>query len=270
MKTLMSRDFEGRYRIPILYEDDYILAVNKPAGLLSIPDHWVKEKANLKEILSNYVRKEYGIDSIFVVHRLDKETSGVLLFAKNAAVHRELNRQFESGEVQKRYLALVAGRLEAKEGVIDAPISRKMIRGGRKLIDEKKGLPSRTRYRVLEEFETMSLVEVKPETGRMHQIRLHFAHIGHPLLIDDKYHPGGKDRISIRDLKPAARVRPDDERAIMERLALHAESLVFRHPVTGALQEIHAELPKDFRSVLNHLRKYSRTAYFHTNSKENQ
>lgn len=259
IKTLFARDFEGKYKIHILYEDDFILVIDKPAGILSIPDHWNKEKKNMREVLNRYVQKEQGLEQIYVVHRLDKETSGVMIFAKNAQAHKKLNIAFQEGNVHKNYLALISGHLKEKEGVIDAPISRKMIKGGRKFIDEKKGLPSQTHYKVLEEFRLFSLVEAKPITGRMHQIRLHFSYIGHPLAIDTRYHNKDKNAIYITDIKKGARIKRDQElRPIMNRLTLHASTIEFEHPETGASMMFKADLPKDFRSLLSLLQKWNK------------
>jgi 23S rRNA pseudouridine955/2504/2580 synthase/23S rRNA pseudouridine1911/1915/1917 synthase len=257
-KSIVVRDTEGRYKIEIIFEDNDILVINKPAGLLTIPDHWNKEKSCLRDVLSGYVRKSQGLEKIYVVHRLDKETSGVMIFAKNAESHRALNTAFENGEISKTYIALVAGHIQEEEGEIDAPISRKMIKGGRKFIDEKKGLPSRTRFRVLERFRHFTLVEARPETGRMHQIRLHFSHIGYPLAIDRKYHDRYKTAIYITDIKPNARIKREQEiRPIIHRLTLHALKISFHHPVSGENVTFEAPLPKDFKSLIQLLQKWN-------------
>ncbi|GAB4170977.1 MAG: RluA family pseudouridine synthase [Calditrichia bacterium] len=257
MNQIIVRDVEGRYRIQLIYEDEAILVVDKPAGLLTIPDHWNKEKACLSVILQKYLEKNGSNQKLFVVHRLDKETSGLVLFAKNAAAHKILNQAFEQHLIKKTYLALLSGVLLQDSGTIDAPISRKMIKGGRKYIDPKKGLPSITEFKVLERFRQFTLVEAKPLTGRLHQIRLHFASISHPLVIDSKYNKAGLEFLSIKDMKPAARVNPDENiRPILSRLPLHAYRLEFRHPLTDQNMEFKADLPKDFKSALNLLKKW--------------
>jgi len=216
--------------------------------MLTIPDRFDKNEPSLSQLL----KKQLG--DVFVVHRLDRETSGVIVFGLTADAHREMSRVFENRGVQKTYLALVLGEVKAEQGTIDHAIRENKSRPGTAEIHQS-GKASLTEFSVIERFRGHSLVEAKPHTGRLHQIRIHLARIGHPLAIDEKY--GGGRAIYLSTIKRGYRPKPDqDERPLMSRLTLHASGITFPHPTTGAMMSINAPLPKDFRSVLNHLRKW--------------
>ncbi len=253
------RDSEGRYVVRIVYEDDHIMVVDKPAGLLTIPDHWNKEKACLQQALESYLRKKDKNAKLYVVHRLDKETSGVMLFAKQAEAHRTLSIDFENRRVFKSYLALVKGHPIPEEGIVDAPIGARMSRGGKKEIDFKHGRPSLTEYRVIRKFKNFSLVEASPKTGRMHQIRVHLSHLGYPLAVDRLYTDREITGIGIGDIKRGVR-KKDDAKYIIKRLTLHASSVTFNHPVTGKEMSFTVIPPKDFASLIKQLEKWSISA----------
>lgn len=245
MKTQMLDE-----KIEVIYEDEDFIALNKPAGILSIPDRFSKSLPNLYDILT----KRYG--RIFVVHRLDKETSGVICFAKNEEAHSDLTEKFEEHEVNKVYLALITGHLRNKEGKIDIPLSENPKFPGTMRVDYEAGKRSITEYKVLEEFENYSLVEVRPLTGRMHQIRIHFKAIGHPLAIDSIY--GNRNEIFLSEIKKKYRLKENEpEKPLMNRLTLHALRLGFFHFRKKEYIEFEARLPKDFESLLKQLRKYS-------------
>jgi len=234
--------------LPILFEDDDYIFLNKPPGLLVIPDRFDQDAPNLLEML----KKIFG--QIFVVHRIDKPTSGVIVFAKNTDAHRELNIQFEQHLVRKTYWALVCGKLSEKEGTIDKPIAENASRAGTVKIDAS-GKPSQTGYHVLEELGQYSLVEVVPRSGRTHQIRIHFKSVGHPLAIDELY--GNAHGIFLSQFKKNYRLKEDEtERPLMNRLTLHAFELQFTHFRNHEPIVIQALLPKDFSGLLNQLRKY--------------
>jgi len=245
MKARMLAD-----EVEIIYEDDDFIVLNKPAGILTIPDRFASAIPNLYDIL----KREYG--KIFVVHRLDKETSGVICFAKNEEEHADLSEKFEEHDVNKSYYALIMGQLRNKEGRIDLPLSESPKVPGTMRVDYESGKRSITEYKVLEEFENYSLVEVRPLTGRMHQIRVHFKAIGHPLAIDSVY--GNKSEIFLSEIKKKYKPKESEpERPLMSRLTLHALKLGFFHFRKKEYIEFEAKLPKDFESLLKQLRKHS-------------
>jgi len=208
--------------IPILFENSDVVAVDKPEGLTSIPG---SEKGN--DTLLALVSQQYP-EKLFVVHRLDKDVSGVMLFAKNAAAHKCLNDQFSGRTVKKTYLALVHGVVEKSDGSIHKPI--RQFGSGRMGVDEVRGKPSTTDFAVVERFPAYTLVKALPATGRRHQIRVHFYSIGHPIVGDSRY--GDKEK-----------ARP------FPRMMLHARSITFRLP-TGEETTVESPLPESFASVL--------------------
>ena len=234
----------------LLHEDTDLVIVNKPSGVLSIPDRFDATRWNLQQILA----EKYG--EIFTVHRLDKETSGVICFARNEEAHRNLSMQFEQREVEKIYYALVEGRL-AKKGEIDAPIAyHPHIKG--KMLTNKRGKASLTLYKSLEHFKNYTLAEANIKTGRMHQIRVHFSSINHPLAIDSMYGRKGEFRLSEIKRKRYNIGREQEERPLMSRTTLHAHRLRINHPTSGERLLFEAPLHKDFNAVLKQLRKWGK------------
>jgi len=238
-------------KIQILFEDADLIIINKPPGLLTIPDRYAPEKLNLFSHLAN----KYG--KIFTVHRLDKETSGVLCFAKNETAHRHLSLQFESRKIGKIYLVLVEGRLHREEGVIDKPIAAARPHSG-KMVISKKGKPAITTYKVVEFFNNYTLLEASIKTGRTHQIRVHFESIGYPLAVDSIY--GRKSGFFLSDLKLRKYKlgKGQEEKPLMSRLSLHARQLRLLHPVTEEPMSFEASLPKDFKAVIKQLQKWGK------------
>lgn len=233
----------------LLHEDADLLVVNKPAGLLTIPDRFGN-----KENLLAQLQKQYG--EVLTVHRLDRETSGVLCFARNAEAHRHLSIQFEQHTTDKYYLALLDGVLHHDEGEIDKPIGEHPTIAG-KMIISNSGKPALTFYRVLERFAHFTLAEALIKTGRTHQIRVHFQSIGYPLAVDALY--GRRAGFLLSEIKGKAYRTgkfSEGERPLMERSSLHAYRLRLDHPTTGERMEFKAELPKDFNAVLTQLRKW--------------
>ncbi len=238
-------------RIEVLHEDEQVLVVVKPAGLLTIPDRFGNPDS-----LQAQLEHKYG--KIFVVHRLDRETSGVICFARTEAAHRHLSMQFEQHKVGKHYLALVDGVMHQESGEIDKPIGPHPVIAG-KMAVSKQGKPAFTHYRVLELFKKFTLVEATLKTGRTHQIRVHFQSIGYPLAVDALY--GRREGFLLSEIKGKnyrSGKFSDEERPLMARTSLHAVRLVFDHPETGKRLEFSAELPKDFSAVLNQLRKWGK------------
>ncbi len=234
----------------IIFEDADLLAINKPAGLLVIPDRYRKDIPNLRDLLI----AKYG--NIFVVHRLDKETSGILIFAKNAATHKHLNDQFTGHAIDKVYLALVRGRLQHTAGSIKFSIAPHPKKPAMMAVDQG-GKISITDYEVREAFRDYTLVEARPHTGRLHQIRVHFAAFGHPLAIDRLY--GSHEPIFLSSIKSDYKPSGNRELPLIDRLTLHAESITFYHPASPVEpRTLSALLPKDFETVIQQLRKYNK------------
>lgn len=244
----MKRKLDWRLRslgCHLLFEDDALLVLDKPQNLLVLPDRFNKALPNLYTTLS----EELG--SIFVVHRIDKETSGVMVFAKTADAHARLNEQFEGRTVEKVYQALVVGELHPVAGVVDLPLSE--TERGVMRVDRKRGKESVTGYRVVEQFKGYALVELKPQTGRQHQIRVHLQAMGTSIVGDPLYGDGKGFYLSA--VKPGYRSE-GEEKPLLKRTALHAVSLSIDHPTTGERMTFSAPLPKDMSSVLKYLRKF--------------
>ena len=234
-------------QLVIIQETAAWIALNKPAGLLSIPDREGKD-VSLKSIL----QEKYG--EIFTVHRLDKETSGVILFAKTAEAHRYFSQQFEERTVIKIYQGLVNGILPEKEGTIDSPIGEHPTRRGIMTVI-KKGKPSITDYTVKEEFGKYSFVEFTIHTGRTHQIRVHMQSLGHPIVCDELY--GDGKPIFISSIKKNFKLSKSEEqeRPILNRVGLHAGRLTFKDE-DDKEYTVEAEMPKDIRALIQQLRKW--------------
>lgn len=233
-------------RLNIVFENDDLVAINKPSGLLTIPDREQSEHS-LRELLVD----KYG--SIFTVHRLDKETSGIVLFAKNEATHKYLSRLFEIREIEKYYLGIVHGSPVDKSGSIDVPISEHPLHKGMMHV-HKNGKPSLTTYEVLEANKNYSLVSFQLHTGRTHQIRVHSKQLGHPLACDPLYGDGKPVKLSSIKKKYKLGKHDEEERPMINRLALHSYKLVFTD-AGGTKREFVAEMPKEFRALIQQLKK---------------
>lgn len=235
-------------KIEIIQETENWVAVNKPAGMLSIPDREGKEPS-----LKNFLLAKYG--SIFTVHRIDRDTSGVIVFAKNEIAHKHLSVQFEDRTTVKMYTGLALGTPANSQGTIDAPIAEHPAGNG-KMIIHRKGKPSLTAYEVVEELPPYSWLRFQLHTGRTHQIRVHLQSIGHPLVCDSLYGDGKPVLVSSFKSKFKLSKSAEEERPILGRLGLHAERLEFRD-LDGKKIELAAPLPKDLQATLQQLRKYS-------------
>lgn len=238
---------------PYIKISDYIIAdtsdfiaLNKPSGLLSIPDREGKDISLKKLLIEKY-------DSIFTVHRLDRDTSGVIVFAKTEEAHRHLSQQFEERQTEKIYLGFVLGSLAEKKGTIDAPIAEHPVKKGLMTV-YRKGKESSTEYEVLEDFKIFSWVQFQIHTGRTHQIRVHSKHIGHPVLCDDLY--GNGKPVLLSSLKHKFKLSKNEleEKPILSRLALHAFSLQVV-TTNNEVIKLEAPLPKDLKALLQQLRK---------------
>ncbi len=241
----------AKNQIEILYKDDHLLAVDKPPGWLSIPDRYEPEKPNLQHWLEKTVGK------VWVLHRLDRDTSGVILFALSEAAHREVSLQFEHRTADKKYLALLDGRLPDDQGAIDLPIAQHPGQSG-KMVTHPKGKPALTLYQVVERFHHYTLVEADLKTGRTHQIRVHFQSIGFPLAVDPMYGPRKELYLSAFKKKGFSMGKDQEERPLLTRTPLHAHTLTLTHPVSGEEITFQSPVPKDFSAVLNQLEKWGR------------
>ncbi len=214
--------------------------------MLSIPDR-TQSEPSLKDLLI----QKYG--SIFTIHRLDKETSGIILFAKDEETHKFFSKQFEERFVEKYYVGLVHGSLPTASGTIDAPIMEHPIFKGQMVIN-KNGKASITDYTVMEDLSKYSLVKFQLHTGRTHQIRVHAKNIGHPLVCDPLYGDGKPVMLSAIKKKFKLSKHDDEERPLLNRVGLHSYQLKFKD-AEGKEFDLIAELPKDIRALMQQLKK---------------
>jgi 23S rRNA pseudouridine1911/1915/1917 synthase len=229
--------------IKILYEDDYLIAISKEPGIVVYPGAGHKENTLLNALI-HYYNKLSSMESELragIVHRLDKDTSGIILIAKTPKIHELLSEEFKQRQVSKKYVALVLGNFKEEAGIINMPI-------GRSKKDRKKmgvafnGRNSISEFKVLEQFDDCALLEVYPKTGRTHQIRVHFSFIGHPIIGDKDY--GNKEAEKIA------------KEIGLSRQFLHAKSIKFIHPFSGESIEIIDELSDDLKNALKKLKTY--------------
>lgn len=240
--------------IKILYEDDDMLAVNKAPGIIVHP-----ARGNPHGTLVNAVA--YHAEKLSmargpwrpgVVHRLDRDTSGVIIFAKSDAAHARLARQWEQRTVEKEYLAVVEGVPELDADVIDQPLGKDdHVRERYAVRRDGSGQHATSHYEVTEAFDGFALVRVWPRTGRTHQIRVHMAHIGHRIVADRQY--GSRDKITLQEI---ARGQADRDEVLIARQALHAAALTLKHPRTGEVLHFEAPLPDDMARLLEALRQW--------------
>lgn len=221
--------------------------MNKPAGILSIPDRFDDTKFSIYKYLQN----KYG--EIFIVHRLDKDTSGVMIMAKNAVAHKYFSQIFENRKVEKIYLGLVVGSLPEKSGTVNEIIAEHPSHKGMMVV-ARKGKPSITHYEVLEDLGRFSVVQFKIETGRTHQIRVHMKYVGHPIVADPLYGDGEPVLVSSFKKKYNLSKKEEEERPILSRLALHAFRLEFNDNA-GKPVALEAKLQKDMQALISQLQK---------------
>lgn len=246
--------------VEVLVEDPDLLALNKPAGLLIAPDRWDKSRENLMGLLHAGIQLRkpwavsHGFDYLANVHRLDAGTSGVVLLARNKPTLVALARQFHDQHPRKRYVALVAGRLPEETMQVNLPLAPSLVKPGLSVVDRGRGKAALTRFTVLETFKHTQLVQAEPATGRLHQIRVHLKAVGCPLVADHDYGTGFP--LLLSELKRGYKMKPEGERPLMARPALHAARLEIKHPTSGEPLVIEAPLPKDFTVALKYLRKF--------------
>jgi RluA family pseudouridine synthase len=233
---------------PLVFEDDALLVFDKPSGLLVAPDRWDKARVNLMGLVHARLGR-----NVANVHRLDADTSGLLLCAKTKPALDHLSGQFQSKTVTKVYHALVVGTPAMDAYTVDFVLKEDEAAPGRMCVVKKHGKAAVTEFRVLERFDEFAWVECRPQTGRTHQIRVHLAASGTPILNDAFY--GDDTRLLLSDLKRGYKGRAD-EKPLIARLALHASELTFTHPLTREPLTVRSPLPHEFEVALKYLRRF--------------
>jgi RluA family pseudouridine synthase len=255
-----TREF---WEIPVLFEDEHLIALDKPAGLLTSPDRDDPHRPNLMALLHAGIAdakpwaRERNLGYLTNAHRLDFDTSGVILLAKNKPALVQLANLFGSEKPVKKYIALIRGEPPENNFEVDAKLAVHPTKPGLVRVDPKFGKKSKTKFQVIERFPRRSYALLKCEalTCRTHQIRVHLRHAGFPVVGDELY--GGK-KLWLSSIKPNYRLKPGrEERPLISRAALHAESLELAHPVTNQLLTITAPWPKDLAVALKYLRQFA-------------
>jgi RluA family pseudouridine synthase len=257
---LSAPETEEFWKVPVLYEDDELFAIDKPPRLLTSPDRYDANRPNLMRILHRDIERkapwaaERNLTYLSNAHRLDFETSGVLLLAKNKPTLVALADEFGGSRARKTYVALVEGTPSEEKFVSEAKLAPHPVKLGLMRVDPKRGKKSETHFEVLEKFVGYTLLRCELLTGRTHQIRVHLAHLRLPIVGDSLY--GGSPLLLSqlkRDYRPG---RDGREQPLMGRLALHAESLTVSHPVRKASTSIRSPWPRDLEVALKYLRKF--------------
>jgi RluA family pseudouridine synthase len=259
LSSPVTREF---WEIPVLFEDEHLLALDKPAGLLTSPDRHDPARPNLMKLLHAAIAdgkpwaSERGLNYLMNAHRLDFETSGVILLAKNKPVLVALAGLFGSEKPLKKYTALAQGSPKRDRFEIEARLAPNPAKAGLMRVDSKHGRTSKTKFEVLEKFSGYTLLKCEPLTGRTHQIRVHLRHAGLPIVGDELY--GGKPLL-LSKLKRDYLLKPGrEEHPLISRVALHAEELSLAHPVTCRILTITAPWPKDLKVAVKYLRQYGK------------
>ncbi|GHU71161.1 RNA pseudouridine synthase [Spirochaetia bacterium] len=248
----------------VIYEDDHIIAVNKAAGIAVSVDRWDDSKERLDRLLADYLNR--GVDKnepavprrIYTVHRIDRDTSGIVVFAKDEETHRLLSRAFEDRLIKKRYWAVVYGRPAWKETVCDLPLVPNGNKQHHTIIDKYQGKKSFTAFRLLGSAGDYSVVEAIPETGRTHQIRVHLCSLGHPVVCDPLY--GSSKPVLLSSFKRSWRGDPFDEKPLLSRLGLHAAELTL--PAENKGLTLAAPLSRDMAALIKQMEKHVKERFF--------
>lgn len=258
---LSSPDTGEFWEIAVLFEDEHLLALNKPPGLLMSPDRYDPGRPSLMKLLHAGIAQkktwaaQRGLSYLANAHRLDFDTSGVFLLAKTKPVLVQLANLFGSEKPVQTYLALLPGTPPYPQWEVDAPLAPFPGRPGQMRVDPKDGKRSRTAFEVREQFRGNTLVQCRPYTSRMHQIRVHLKHWGLPICGDRVY--GGRPLL-LSELKDEYRLKPGKtERPLISTVALHAEELSLIHPVASNEVKITAPWPKDFEVAMKQLRRHA-------------
>ncbi|MBI4663812.1 MAG: RNA pseudouridine synthase [Verrucomicrobia bacterium] len=258
---LSSGTTKEYWEIPILFQDEHLLALDKPSRLLSSPDRYDPQRPNLTRLLQDAIRRgvpwvrEQGITYLANAHRLDFETSGVILLAKDKPTLVALANLFGSEKPLKTYLALVHGRPAQGEFEVESKLGFHPTKVGQVRVDPKRGKKARTHFEVMEEFRGYTLLQCRPATGRTHQIRVHLQSVQLPLVGDSLY--GGRPLL-LSNLKTNYHLKEGaEEKPLMQRAALHAAALCLVHPVHGNSLTVSAPWPKDLLVAVKYLRRYA-------------
>ncbi len=244
-------------KIAIIHEDADLTAIDKPPNLSTVSERWDANAPTAISLLWTLWReREKDPPRPHVIHRLDKDTSGVLLFARHRQAQANLRRQFRERSVEKHYLALTTGIPTPPEGTIELSIEKDPARPGRMRVARSRGKACRTDYRVLAVHGWFAWIEVHPHTGRTHQIRISLREAGASCVVDSYYGDGAPVLLSgvKRDYRPG---RGETERPLLDRLGLHAASIAIDHPTTGERITFEAPLPKDLRATLRQLERWA-------------
>ena len=249
-----ARKKSPRSELEVLYQDRQLAVINKPAGVPVVPDRHRNSKTVFDLLPEDLARdSETGVTAK-LLHRLDKHTSGALLIARNKDAQRELTQAFVERRIHKEYLALVRGVVRQPQQTVEFPIGKDSRHANRMIIDPERGKPALTHVQVERIFDGFTLLRVQPVTGRTHQIRVHLAQLGFPILGDGLY--GGRPQLFLSDFKPGFRAKPGrPEKPLLDRQALHCELLGFHSEETGD-QLVRAPWPPDFTILLKQLERY--------------
>ena len=245
--------------LDIVYEDEELIVTDKPAGLVVHPGHGNYSGTLVNGLIYHFQNlPKNSSDRPGLIHRIDKDTSGLLVVAKTDFSMAHLARQFFNRTTQRRYLALVWGSIEQEEGTIEGHIGRSQKNRLQMEVypEGDHGKPAVTHFRVLERFSYVTLVECRLETGRTHQIRAHFKHLGHPLFNDERY---GGDKILKGTTFTKYRQFVENCFKVLPRQALHAQTLGFEHPTTGEQMHFESDIPADMSACLEKWRIYTRS-----------
>ncbi len=239
--------------LEIYFEDEDLIVLEKPAGMVSHPavGHWTGTLVNALLYHFGLEKADENNFRLGLVHRLDKNTSGLLLVAKTMTAHAQMQKQLKDRTLKRQYQAICWGHLKGNKGLIDLPLGRSPADRKKVIVTKERSRPAMTEYEILENFSFSQLLKLSLRTGRTHQIRAHLAHLGHPVLGDPEY--GGREK-ALGGIQGEYRQKAAKALELIQRQALHAFYLAFTHPVTKETKEFISKLPADFQAVLDYLR----------------